>query len=60
MARMYDQDGVDLDRRTRQHREVDRVTRAGVDLDGSARCLDDCHGIEDAFRQPGDPQLGYS
>ena len=30
------QDGrIDPDRRTRQHREVDRVTRAGADLAGS-------------------------
>jgi hypothetical protein len=49
MARRYDQDGgIDPDRHTRQHREVDRVTRAGVDLDGSARRLDDRHGVEDA------------
>ena len=51
--------GIDPDRHTLQHREVDRVTRAGVDLDGSARGLDDRHCVEDAFRQPGDPHLGY-
>ena len=49
--RIIQDGGIDPDRRTRQHREVDRVTRASVDLDGSARRLDDRHGIEDAFRQ---------
>jgi hypothetical protein len=56
--RIVEDGSIDPDRRARQHREIDGVTRPGVDLDGTSRRLDDRHGIEDGFRQHGDPHFG--
>jgi hypothetical protein len=42
----------------RQHREINHVTRPGVNLDNAPWRLDDRHGVEDTFRQPGDPYFG--
>ena len=49
---------VDAYGRASHHGEVERVARAGIDLDDPSRGLDHHYGIEDAFHKSGDPNLG--